>query len=397
MPVGVFRRRLYRAAAAAALLLFALGLIFCGRETAAAAAAGIKLCARVLIPSLFPFFVVSALAVDTGLARFCGRALRGPMRLLFNVPGACAPAFALGLVGGYPVGAKTAIDLYRGGLCSRAQAQRLLAFCNNSGPAFILGAVGGLFGSPMAGLLLYGSHILASVSVGILLRRWGGDPPPADGGPDPRPQPPLPPAGRAFSRAVTGSFQQILNICAFVIFFSVAIRLLCVTGILPGAARALAALAGLDRVFVEKLLSGLIEVTSGVYGLSGTAVSLPARLAAAAFMLGWAGLSVHCQVLNFIGESGLSCRPYVVGKILHSWLAALYTWLGARLLPFDARTGPALQRQLLALTSRGAGRCFREALLSALSVWLVLAGLGLVFTCQTRRNWYNNRKRGRIR
>ena len=42
----------------------------------------------------------------------------------------------------------------------------------------------------------------------------------------------------------------------------------------------------------------------------------------AAFMLGWAGVSVHCQVMAFLGDSGLSLRTYVAGKLLHGALSA---------------------------------------------------------------------------
>lgn len=390
MPVGSMRRKVIDAATAAAVLLLALGLVFYGRDTSAAAAESIKLCLTVLLPSLFPFFVVSSLAVDTGLASLAGRALEKPMRLLFNVPGACAPAFALGLVGGYPVGAKTAIALYQKGLCSKVQAQRLLAFCNNSGPAFILGAVGGIFGGT-AGLLLYGSHILASITVGVLFRGWGGKRRGTDAAlPRMRARTSVQETPLrlipAFTRAVTGAFSSMLNICAFVIFFSVAIRLLCLTGILPGAARGLAALLHIDGDFMEKLLSGALELTSGIYGLLSTGASLNAKLAAAAFMLGWAGVSVHCQVLNFIGESGLSCAPYLAGKMLHGWFSALYVWLGAQLLPFDAQTGPAIKTQLSAMTSRSAGWYLIVSLLTAVGTWAVFALLPALFpSCKARR------------
>ncbi len=93
------------------------------------------------------------------------------MRPLFHVSGACASAFALGFIGGYPVGAKTAISLYENGMCTKTEAERLLAFCNNSGPAFILGVVGaGVFASSRVGVLLYLAHAAASICIGILFR-----------------------------------------------------------------------------------------------------------------------------------------------------------------------------------------------------------------------------------
>ena len=125
-----------------ALLCATLSLMLYPQDSMSAAREGLKLCYNVIIPSLFPFFVLSALVVDLGVAGYIGRALEGLMRPLFNVPGACASAFVLGFVGGYPVGARTALSLYQKGMCTKTEAERLLSFCNNSGPAFILGVVG---------------------------------------------------------------------------------------------------------------------------------------------------------------------------------------------------------------------------------------------------------------
>ena len=127
------------------LLCATLALMLYPQESMQAARDGLTLCGNVIIPSLFPFFVLSSLVVELGLAGYLGRMLEGVMRPLFNVSGVCASAFALGFVGGYPVGARTAIDLYQKGMCTRTEAERLLAFCNNSGPAFILGVVGAVF------------------------------------------------------------------------------------------------------------------------------------------------------------------------------------------------------------------------------------------------------------
>ena len=136
-----------------ALLTAALALVTAPTQAMTGAKNGLTLCCNVIIPSLFPFFVLSSLAVDLGLAAYLGRLLEGVMRPLFRVSGCCAMAVVLGFVGGYPLGAKTALELYRQGLCTKTETERLLAFCNNSGPAFILGVVGaGIFGSGQIGL-----------------------------------------------------------------------------------------------------------------------------------------------------------------------------------------------------------------------------------------------------
>lgn len=91
-------------------------------------------------------------------------------------------------------------------------------------------------------------------------------------------------------------------------------------------------------MWAEHLLAGLLEMSSGVSSLTGGALS--GRLSMAAFMLGWAGLSVHCQVLAFLGDSGLSLRTYLTGKLLHGGLSAfsLPCWSAAS--PWRRRSPP---------------------------------------------------------
>ena len=153
------------------LLWATLALILWPDQAMEAMRDGLQLCGNVILPSLFPFFVLSTLVIELGMSQYLGKLLEPIMAPVFRVNGNCAAALALGFVGGYPVGARTAIQIYENGQCSRTEAERMLAFCNNSGPAFILGVVGtGVFGSGTAGLLLYLTHLLASLCVGILFR-----------------------------------------------------------------------------------------------------------------------------------------------------------------------------------------------------------------------------------
>ena len=113
------KRRVLEVAAGLAIFLAMIGLIAFPDDTVTAAKDGLSLCFNIIVPSLFPFFVLSALLVELGFARYLGRFLEKVMRPLFNVSGECSLAFALGFIGGYPTGAKTAIAIYQKGLCTR--------------------------------------------------------------------------------------------------------------------------------------------------------------------------------------------------------------------------------------------------------------------------------------
>ena len=360
----------------AGLLWATLALILWPDQAMEAMRDGLKLCGNVILPSLFPFFVLSSLVVELGMSRYLGKLLEPVMAPLFRVNGNCAAALALGFVGGYPVGARTAIELYEQDQCSRTEAERMLAFCNNSGPAFILGVVGaGVFGSGTAGLLLYLAHLLASLAVGLLFRFYKpGDGPRTRRSRGPQFQAAIFPT--ALTHSVTGALKSTLNICAFILFFTVFLRILAHAGILTEAARLLSALLaplGLDQTWAERLLTGLVEVSSGVSSLTGGTLS--GRLSMAAFMLGWAGVSIHCQVLAFLGDSGLSMRTYLAGKLLHGGISAAVAAALLRLVPLSSPASFYLAEQTEAIAQLDFQRALTLSAAAAWGVWLAFLAL----------------------
>ena len=95
------------------------------------------------------------------------------MKPLFNVRGEGAFAFIMGIISGYPVGAKIACNFRKNNICSKEECERLLSFTNNSGPLFIIGSVGlSMYKNSSIGLLLFITHILGCISVGIVFRFW---------------------------------------------------------------------------------------------------------------------------------------------------------------------------------------------------------------------------------
>ena len=292
-------------AAAACSGVLALLLLTCGNTAAQGVRDGISLCLASVIPALFPFFVAAQLLTALGAAEVLGRAAGPLFRRLFGIDGAGAAAFLLGLLGGYPVGAKAAGSLVRQGLLSPEDGARLLIFCNNAGPAFILGIVGnGVFHSPRAGVWLYLLHAASATAVGLLLCRAGR----AKATAVPRTAPTVPvkkpPASlaAAFIEAVQSGVRAMAGVCGFVIFFLVLLRL---------AEEALGSL--------PPLAAGLLELTNGILRLT------PDRrgFITAAGLLGWGGLSVHGQTAAVLSGSGVSLRRYLPAKALQGALSAV--------------------------------------------------------------------------
>lgn len=364
-----------------ALLCAGVALMLYPAQSMEAGRRGLELCANVIIPSLFPFFVLSSMVIELGMAQYLGHALQRLMWPLFRIRGAGASALVLGFVGGYPVGARTAINLYENGVCSKTETLRLLAFCNNSGPAFILGVVGaGVFGNSSVALVLYLTHVAASLCVGLLFRFYRYKDTPS---PSPQPLQPRFHAirfSRAFTASVKNALSSALNICAFVVLFAVIIQLLFLCGVMDHAAQLLSVLCSpfhLNYPQARQLLTGFLELSSGVTSLSEPN-AWNSQIPMAAFMLGWAGLSVHCQVLSFLGDSDLPSGTYFTGKILHGILSAVFVILLSHFFPVSQPVSSYLTQQVEHLAALDAGRALTISILLAWLLWLVFFVFSLI-------------------
>ena len=288
--------------AAACLALSGVLVLFLAEAgfVRAAAAEALSLCAGSVIPALFPFLVVSSLLLSLGLGELLSPMLAGLMEPLFRVDGVGSSALLLGLVGGYPIGAKTAADLYRGGRLSRPEAERLLAFCNNSNPVFLISVLGvGVFGSVRAGVWLWLIHLLSALLTGLLFRNHGGPARRQAGGTAAFQAVSL---SAAFVAAVRESLSGMLSVCAFVTFFYVLARPLASLGGWLGPA-----LVGATELFS---LTPLLDAGRGSFILASA-------------MAGWGGLSVLCQTAAVLEGSGLRLSGCAAGKAVQALLAGL--------------------------------------------------------------------------
>lgn len=281
-----------------AVLAAAVLLLLRPEAASRAVGDGLALCANTVIPALFPFFAVVSLLLQLGLAGSLQGLCAPFMGPVFHLRGVCALPLLTGLLGGYPSGARTAADLCRQGLLTRREAELLLGFCDNCGPGFLLGYVGaGILGSARAGAYLFLIHVCSALLVGMVLCRLCGDRGSALLGSS------LParviPFPQALTAAVSGALASTLSICAFVVLFRV--------------------LAALPPVRLPVPLLGVLEM------VTGTAALAPGRAGfiAAAVMVGWGGLSVHCQAMAVAAPAELSFRWHWIGKALQAALSGL--------------------------------------------------------------------------
>ncbi len=294
-------------------VLFLLLLIL--RNTALAAASmrdGLKLCAHTVIPSLFPFMVLSELILSGGIADGFLGLLTRPLQRLFRLPAAGCTAFLFGVLCGFPVGAKCAVSALSQGQLNRRECEDIIAAASIPSPAFLIGAVGGtLWQDPAFGLLLWGLSLALALLTAILLgarRKNTHSEPLLDENTTPRARVPLP---RLLSASVRSATESVLLVCAYVIFFAT------LTGVLRPLTATLSA-----SPWLHATLTAAAELSSGMRDISALPDKALGRILSAV-AVGWSGLSVHCQTLSLCDGHGLSFKSYFGIKASQALLLGL--------------------------------------------------------------------------
>ena len=144
-----------------------LALILDGRTAIDGARQGIELCLRTVIPSLFPFFVLSILLTSSLLGS--SLAVLRPLGRLFGMPDGAESLLIPAFLGGYPVGAQNVAAAFRSGQLTKPEAERMLSFCSNAGPAFLFGMAAAMFPRRWMALALWGIHIVGALCAALLI------------------------------------------------------------------------------------------------------------------------------------------------------------------------------------------------------------------------------------
>lgn len=278
-----------------AILVFIAMFIYDPTAMVKGVSDALTLCGTAVIPPLFPFIVLSDFLVRSGLCDIIGNFLAPVTKAVFNLPGSAGCAVFMSAVGGYPVGAKMTAQLLESGKITRSQGKRMILFCVNAGPAFVIGTVGAvMFSSRRAGVILYLSMLISSVFIGVFLRFFDSE------------KLDLKRAETAFdpsiaSQSVMQGTNSILMMCGWILIFS------CI------------------NVFIKKLplnentlvwLNIITEVTSGC-----AAASKVFPVSVQALVMGWAGLSVHCQLFPFVKVTGLKLTHFFLSRLVHGGFA----------------------------------------------------------------------------
>lgn len=303
------------------LILFIIFLIMFSKTNILAVQNAISLFFEKVFPSLFPFFIAADLLSHTNIINILNTILSPIMKPLFNVSGKGAFPFIMGIISGYPTGAKIVSDFRKNNICTKVECERLLAYTNNSGPLFIIGTVGSsLFLSTEIGILLLITHIFGTLTVGVIFRFYKNNYYRNENIVD---ELDIDNFSSILTESIFNSFKTTGMIFGFIIMFSIINNILLTSGIL--------------KLFPSAIIGSILstcEITNGINYISMIKSSnLTIQLILTSFFLGFGGISVLMQVYSIISKTDLSIKPYILGKLLHGLTSAIYTLIIILLFP----------------------------------------------------------------
>lgn len=301
----------------AALLLFSAALIAKPEKYIARCAEGIALWAQCVLPALFPFMVVCALLVNSGLAEKLSAPL-AKVSGVFKLPASAGIAFLMSVTSGYPAGSRTVSQFYSGGMCGKEACRKLACLCSTSGPLFLIGTVGvNMFSSPADGTKLFAAHVAAVVAVALVLSLCGKKLNPASR-PDLTQK-----ANDVLYESFYGSVSAALSAGAFIAFFYTAAAMIGDFYILYPVEKLLSIFAGEE--IAGAVCTGLVEMTGGCAALAkcGGPLALPF----AGFLVTFGGACVLMQQLSYLNKAGLKAAPFVLTKFAQGCLCFLILFI----------------------------------------------------------------------
>lgn len=285
------RRLIYGVLAGAGMLV----LILDSQTALQGATEAITMCIATVIPSLFPFFVLSNLLTDS-LIGVQSPWLR-PLGRFLGVPQGTEGIFITGLLGGYPTGAQAAHRAWKNGSISQTDAVRMLSFCSNAGPAFLFGIVSRKFPDKWMVWLLWGIHIVSAVAVAVVVPHAREDMTSSC-----RCRKPV-----SLTGAVKSSITVCGWVCGWIVFFRVMI-FFCQRWFL-----------WLFPEAVQVAFYGLLELMGGCCALDNVE-NLGLRFVMASGMVSFGGICVAMQTASVTGTLGM--RNYWKGKFEQCCISA---------------------------------------------------------------------------
>lgn len=258
-----------------------------------------------MIPSLLPFMIISSMLIHLNLDQIIVKPFAHIFRLIYRISDSAIYVLIMGFLCGFPMGAKTAALEYETGKISKDEAEYLLAFVNNIGPAYYLSFVYGNIISKqhlLFGLcLLYGVPILYGILLRYTVYRKRLSKPVALYGLKASPQ-----QTTTFFSAMDTSIHHGLIQIAMLGGYMILCNLLVM----------IPKLIFQHAPVICSFFHSLLEISGGLLSIRALNLSTMQTFAYTHTFLVFTGISCHLQTFHILKQSGLSCKKYMLHKII---------------------------------------------------------------------------------
>ena len=285
------------------LIIFLLTLIGENQVVVSGARAGLMLWFHDVLPLLLPFMLLSNLFVLKIRTKKTGAAYAIPV------------LFLLGLLCGYPLGAKMASDFTKEGYIKSSTAAILLPLCNNISPMFLSGYIGHTILKdqfPFWFLLavLYVPYVLVTSIAFLILHTINKHKQTSGYLTKYIPQQPT---STQANDLLLQSVIQITYVGLYIMICSILFALVCAIPNLPSD--------------VSTVLCGILEITQGSTVLAASTFSPACKTALILACTSFGGISAFLQTLQVTKQSGLSMIYYFVVKCICGCMTGLCMYL----------------------------------------------------------------------
>lgn len=263
----------------------------------------VKMWAFVLVPSLFPYLVISVLLTSSGILKIFSPVI-SLISKLFKINKKSAEVYLCSLFCGYPCGALCSADLCRNGEVSPRDAERLICYTNNAGPLFLISAVGCSFlNSFIDGVALYFIQTISAFVCGLVLRNESKNCNSS--------RTVIRSGSADIAYCCENAVKTMINICGFVVLSAVCSKLIIIT-----CNNIAADLKIKLPKYFECIIYSIFEITNGAKYISAYCNS-NIGFAFLCMVISWSGISVFLQIKSVV-EKNVRIKRLIQMKIFQS-------------------------------------------------------------------------------
>jgi sporulation integral membrane protein YlbJ len=280
---------------------------------------GLLLWFNIILPTLLPFVIVSNLIIKLHITNYISFILYPFFHKLFLISKEGCYPIIIGMISGFPIGAKACADLVKSNCISLSEGQFILSFCNNASPMFVTSFIalqclnapkwkyillGILMIAPFITAFLYrlhesfflAQHIRPTINcrnrnLNLLVQNKNQS------------------KFEILDDSIFDGFEVLTKIGGYIILLSLLAQIIYDTSFLPST--------------VNSFIVGLLEITTGCNALASTTLSFEKKTILITIITAFGGLSSLAQTQSVISNSGLSIKKYFFCKILNAMIATI--------------------------------------------------------------------------